>query len=214
MHKALHQYGVEQKFRWDRHPFFVQSLHQLFSIHAHTAWTLCVGYPSERPWIQEVRSTYSWDDAYSQIFKGQIPNTDIENMQLLVLFGSSSQLVEVLHRLLPYMDEYHQEFVQCAEMIFLSPKIHDDIFMYGMAYMGELHLWREGLEDMSADHLWNNPQLVELSTLRNGDIHAQHPAFPELLFMDSAHQWAEYMVMKHKAENVLEPVRCDLSLHV
>ncbi len=54
--RYLHSRSMHQHVRRDTNPAFFSRLERLFSKDAYTAWSLCLGYPPETPWLQEVIS--------------------------------------------------------------------------------------------------------------------------------------------------------------
>lgn len=119
-------------------------------------------------------------------------------IQLLCDLGTPEQVVRTLENYVRLDTPFDVEAMEHAVW-------HDDVVVHGMAYLGYLHQWRAGSnharrphlsshEKMSTCALWNNPQLLELSRLRRKNPQALHPAFPELVLLDSAAEWARYRV--------------------
>ncbi len=206
--RTLHRYGVQRGVRWDHLPDFGTHLHALFPQFPYVAWMLCSGYPPKTPWVEEMRHTHQWEAFYEKTFLPIFMHS-AEEIQLLCDLGSATQIMDVL------------ENYVCHDKTFSvgttgSKVWREDFFVYGMAFLGYLHQWRDGhnahmiahltrQEKRSGSHLWNDTRLLELSYLRHENLDAVHVAFPELAFMDTASEWASYRA-QFRQEAVNTPI--------
>ncbi len=218
--RYLHSRSMHQHVRRDTNPAFFSRLERLFSKDAYTAWSLCLGYPPETPWLQEVISTQgptSWDAVYAHLFTGPDCTCLYDDIALLLAFGSDTQLVDAYHR---WVVEYqrdkddHYENVSYLEsmlMVLRSPRAEADTFLYGLAHMGQLEMACEDSLRVGSHSLAQDPLLRVLSSQRRRGPHSMDPTFPELALFDTPSQWAEYMCMKARAPQVMVKSPCDLS---
>lgn len=102
-----------------------------------------------------------------------------------------------------------------SHLLMTSAHTCHDTMAYGLAYLGQLHLWRDAhltdVEKADTTKVWNRPELLELSQLRQHDPLALHEDYVELLFMDSAHMWAQFMVAHQHQKVVAEPSGADFT---
>ena len=196
--RILHTYGTDRHFRWDQCPEFVENLDKLFITRPYTAWALCAGYPKDTPWLQTVCQTKNWDAHWTNVFLGPVMDHSGAEIQLLCDLGTPEQVVSTLENYVRLDTPFDVDAMDHTVW-------HDDVVVHGMSYLGYLHQWRAGSNHARRPHLsshektstcalWNNPQLLELSVLRRKNPQALHPAFPELVLLESASEWARYRV--------------------
>ena len=200
--RELHVRGLQKACRWDHFDDFVPLIERVFSQSPYTGWLLCLGYPSDTPWLQRIGHTHHWDTTYGNLLyelrevAHSLSNND---HRVLLGFSTTSQLMDVLSSY-PRTNGNITNRDHYVETLMRSEKRHEPAMVYALAYMGDLHRWRKPsvardfvtygeAVDVDAGALWNDPLLLELSRLREKDAHALHPAFPELAMVNTLTEW-------------------------
>ena len=217
-----HRHGLGTKGRWDTDPFFPARLERLFTVNPYVAWTLCLGYPKDTPWLRSAIAAHtstSWDSLYETLFTHRLNTVLLKDTALLLAFGSDFQLVQTYHRWAQETKSgAHFDQINALENmhgVLRSSRASSDFFVYGLAHMGQLSRAR-----LNSIHVGHNPlayesSLLTLSELRQQDPRALDPTFSELALPDTPAQWAEYMVMSrhivHASSALMSVPSCDLS---